>query len=104
MVCHMSVSVARGQRRIDGSGRCVNVKHYIMPLAVFLDSVGEGAKTPAFCVGDLAFTVVDDLCEGLCQPLDLDRRDVLTCDEYVFVISQFASPSGFSHPLSASYR
>ena len=56
-----------------------------MRLAVLLDPVGEGTKTPILGLGDGALAVGEDLGEGFAQRLDLGCRQVLSLEEDMLV-------------------
>src|SRR4051812_17491708 len=69
----------------DDRGRCVEIEHHIMGLAVLRDPVGERAQAPGLGLDDLAAIVLDDLGGVLRQRVHLGLGQVLTRKEYMLV-------------------
>src|SRR5690606_16737078 len=73
----------------NGCGRSVNVYERVIRLAILLDAVGEGTKTPVFDLTDLAAISFKDTLILFDKSVDLLLGNVLAGKKHMFIKSHW---------------
>ena len=70
---------------LNGGAGGVDIHQRVMALAIFLNLVGHGPKTPGLFLRHGAALVGDDFFKGFDQAVSMGRSQVLACDKHGFV-------------------